>query len=108
LCEWELDADYLDDDFLSGVLPVLFAANPHIAEAAIVANPDNAKKDLERLARMFFIPEGLNIEMAAQVVRKPRLGEADYIFKSRNLERLFEAPSPLPGQSGKFFFSNSN
>ncbi len=92
-----MEADYLDEDFLSGIMPVLFAANPHLAEAAIAANPGNTKKDLDRLARLFFIPEGLDVEMAAQVVRKPRLGEADYIFKARNLERLFEAPSAPTG-----------
>jgi hypothetical protein len=51
LGEWELHADYFEDDFLSGVSPVLFANDPQASEAAIKANPEIAKKDLDRLNR---------------------------------------------------------
>ncbi len=49
LAEWELKADYFEDDFLSGVSPILFANDPKAAEDAIRANQETAKKDLDRL-----------------------------------------------------------
>jgi hypothetical protein len=52
-------------------------------------------RDLSRLNRVFFSPETVSIEAAIAVVRKPRAGEADFIFKNRNLERLLEAPSSI-------------
>jgi hypothetical protein len=48
LAEWESKADYFEDDFLSGVSPVLFANDPKAAEDAIRANQETAKKDLDR------------------------------------------------------------
>ncbi len=53
-------------------------------------------KDLDRLARVFFSPETVGAEAALAVVKKPRAGEADFIFKNRNLDRL-----SLPRQQGK-------
>jgi hypothetical protein len=91
LYEWNLKADYIDEEYLSGVLPVLFAANPTEAEAGIRANQAFAMKDVDRLNRMFFIPEGLDLEEAHKIVKKARLGDVDYVFKARNLERIFDA-----------------
>jgi hypothetical protein len=91
LFEWNLEADYIDEEYLSGLLPVLFAANPAEAEAGIKAHQSFAMKDVDRLNRMFFIPEGLDLEEAHKVVKKARLGDVDYVFKARNLERIFDA-----------------
>jgi hypothetical protein len=44
-------------------------------------------KDLDRLARVFFSPETVGAEAALAVVKKPRAGEADFIFKNRNFDR---------------------
>jgi hypothetical protein len=51
LNSWDVVADLLDDDFLDGVMPVLFA------EEGLVTNLDTTRKDLERLARVYFVPE---------------------------------------------------
>lgn len=93
LLEWDLEADYLDDDYLSGVVPVLYAEDPATAEAAILANHETAVKDVEKLNRVFFIPECVSRDEALQIVRKARIGDAEFVFKDRNLDRLFE---PLP------------
>jgi len=42
LAEWELSAEYFDEDFMSGVMPVLYARDPRAAEAGIKANPETA------------------------------------------------------------------
>jgi hypothetical protein len=97
LQEWELSADYFEDDFLSGITPVLFAKDPKAAEAGVRDNPELAKKDLDKLNRCFFIPESIELEDALKVVKKARLGDVDYVFKRRNLDRLFE---PISLQRG--------
>jgi hypothetical protein len=75
LNQWETTADYLDDDLLDGVMPVLFADDVRAAEAAILEAPLTAKRDLERLAKIYFVPETLDLNQAEAIVRKPRLRE---------------------------------
>jgi hypothetical protein len=92
LCQWDLEADYLEEDYLSGLLPVLFANDAASAEKGMRENPASTMKDLDRINRVFFNPETVDLESALGIVRKPRAGEADFIFKNQNLERLFEVP----------------
>jgi hypothetical protein len=98
LGEWPLTADYFEEEFLSGVSPVLFAEDLDEAKRCILSRPETAWKDLERIQRMFFMPENIKLEAAFKVIKKPRLGEADYVFKNKNLDRLFE---PVPSKKGK-------
>jgi ribosome-binding ATPase YchF (GTP1/OBG family) len=90
LGQWDLQADYFEDEVLSGVIPVLFAENPSEAEKGLLNDLVSARKDLDRINRAFFIPESVDLEMAFKIVKKPRLGEAEFSFKRRNLDRLFE------------------
>jgi hypothetical protein len=105
LFEWDLEADYIDEAYLSGILPVLFAEDPAAAEAGIKDNQTFAMKDVDRLNRMFFIPEGLGLEEAHRIVKKARLGDVNYVFKDKNLERIFNAV-PLHSNQGKFNHTN--
>jgi hypothetical protein len=93
LGEWELQAEYFEDDFLSGVFPVLFANDLQASEAAIRANPEIANKDLDWLNRCFFVPDSVKLDAALKIVKKARLGDVDYVFKCKNLDRLFEPVS---------------
>ena len=97
---WPLEADYLDDDILSGVIPTLYSDEPSASEAAILADPVRAKKDIEGLNRNFFIPETISLEEALKVVKRPRAGEADFPFKMRNLERLLDTSALQPRGQG--------
>jgi hypothetical protein len=113
LGEWELHADYFEDDFLSGVSPILFANDPQASEAAIRANPEIAKKDLDRLNRCFFVPESVELDAALKIVKKARLGDVDYVFKRKNLDRLFEPVSFNRGkthliQEYKYFYHSEH
>jgi hypothetical protein len=72
---------------------LLFANDPQASEAAIKANPEIAKKDLDRLNRCFFVPESVELDAALKIVKKARLGDVDYVFKRKNLDRLFEPVS---------------
>jgi hypothetical protein len=90
LAEWELKADYFEEDFLYGISPVLFATDPKASEEGIRANTETVKKDLDRLNRIFFVPESIELNDALKIVKKARLGDVDYVFKRKNLDRLFK------------------
>jgi hypothetical protein len=81
-------------------MPVLFASDPKAAEEGILDNIATARKDLDKINRAFFVPESLDIEEAAKVAKKPRFGDAEFLFKDWNLERLFETSVPTSAYSG--------
>ena len=108
LAQWDVQTDYLEDEFLSSVLPVFFADEPEKATAAALADLPSLKKDVERLQRVFFIPEAVQLEEARNIVKKPRLGEADFVYKSRNLDRLFDSPLPVHRSTGLFPYSKKS
>jgi hypothetical protein len=87
---WPLSAEYLDEEVLSGLLPTLYSEEPAASEAALLADPVRAQKDVEALNRVFFIPEVVQLEEALKIVRKPRPSDAYFAFKASNLDRIFE------------------
>jgi hypothetical protein len=64
-----LDTEYLDDDFVSGVMPVLFAADIAAARQAMSVNITPLRKDLDKINRMFFTPESVDLEGAYSIIR---------------------------------------
>ena len=97
MAEWELSAEYFDEDFMSGVMPILFARDPRAAEASIKANPVTAMKDLDKLNRIFFIPESVELTAALKIVKRARLGDVDFVFKRKNLDRTFDPEGFIQG-----------
>jgi hypothetical protein len=83
-------------------MPVLFANDPKAAEEGMMDNIATARKDLDKINRAFFVPESLDIEEAAKVAEKPRLGDAEFLFKDWNLERLFETSVPTSAYTGEW------
>jgi hypothetical protein len=53
--------------------PELFARDSRAAEAGIKANPETAMKDLDKLNRIFFIPESVELDGALKIVKRARL-----------------------------------
>ena len=104
LGSWDLEADLMDDDILSGTVPVLFADDVQAAETALQNDPALLRRGVENLQRMFFTPEHLDKEEAYKVIRKPRMGDADFTWKQSNLDRLFMVPSSSVGRAGKNLF----
>gem|GEM_PF-4185286 len=104
LCTWEMEADLYDDDIMSGIIPVLFAEKPEEADEALSRIPPTLRKDLEALQKPFFIPESITKEQAALIIKKPKLGDSDPVWKNRNLDRLFEAPPSNKDMSGETLF----
>jgi hypothetical protein len=78
-------------------MPVLFARDPKAAESGIRNNPETAMKDLDKLNRIFFIPESVELQAALKIVKRARLGDVDYVFKRKNLERIFEPDTFIQG-----------
>jgi len=86
---WEIHADNLDKEMLSGILPVLFAENPAAVEDCFRRDPITLRKDIEALQKQFFVPEEVTLTDALKVIKKPRSGDALFTWKMENLERLF-------------------
>ncbi len=82
------------------MMPVLFANDPKAAEEGMMDNIATARKDLDKINRAFFVPENLDMEEATKVAKKPRLGDAEFLFKDWNLERLFETSVPTSAYTG--------
>jgi hypothetical protein len=99
LAEWELSAEYFDEDFMSGVMPVLYARDPRAAEAGNKANPQTAMKDLDKLNRIFFIPESVKLSAALKIVKRARLGDVDFVFRRKNLDRNFNPEGFIQGKT---------
>ena len=83
-------------------MPVLFANDPKAAEEGMMDNIATARKDLDKINWAFFVPESLDIEEAAKVAKKLRLGDAEFLFKDWNLERLFETSVPTSAYTGEW------
>jgi|688.fasta_scaffold187548_2 hypothetical protein len=94
VAEWDVTAMLLDGSDLSGMMPTLFAENPAAAEVAFHADPGNGRRDVDRLNRSLFQAEVVDGEEAIQICRKPRAGEAVYVFKQANIEALQNPPRP--------------
>ena len=92
---WPLTADYMEEDYMSGLLPTLYSEDPQASTAALLADPARARKDLENLNRVFFMLETISLVEALRVVKKPRNAEAEFTYRLQNLERLSEPHQSL-------------
>jgi hypothetical protein len=72
LASWELNCNLFDGEECAGPVPVLFADDPEEASRNVEANPARLHADLQRLHKMFFMPEFVDCVEAAAIIRKPR------------------------------------
>ena len=72
LGEWALQCNMWDGDLLAGPVPTLFADTPDVAVDALKSDPGKAHYDLNRLHRVLFGPEHVDIKEAMALVKKPR------------------------------------
>ena len=80
-----MESILFEDDYIGGIIPVLFAEDAAAASVALLANPSLARKDVQKLQKLFFAPESIIPDEAVQVVNKPRLGEGSYDLNAENL-----------------------
>ena len=77
LNSWFADAALFQDEQANGPVPLLFAADPELAGAAIEANPAKAHFDLNKIWGSFLAFEAVTTEEARDLIKKPR-----YLFES--------------------------
>jgi hypothetical protein len=68
---WDVTTMMLDRFELNGMMPTLFADNPAAAEVAFHGDPVNARKDVDRLNRVLFQAEVVDVDEAINICRKP-------------------------------------
>ena len=69
---WPLAAMLFDNDILGGPVPTLFGDDDDTNLAAIQSDPSMAHWDLNKIARIFLMPESLDLQEAIQFLKKPR------------------------------------
>jgi len=72
LAEWSLDASLFEGDKVAGPVPSLFAEDTVASLEAIANNPSKAYGDYQKLMRSFFMPENIELEETAALLKKPR------------------------------------
>ena len=61
-----------NNDILGGPVPTLFGNDDDTILAAIQSDPSKAHWDLNKIARIFLMPESLDLQEAIQFLKKPR------------------------------------
>jgi hypothetical protein len=56
-------------------------------------------KDLDKLNRIFFIPESVELSAALKIVKRARLGDVDFVFRRKNLDRNFNPDGFIQGKN---------
>ena len=72
LSSWDLEAALYDGETAAGPIPTLFAEDVEAAMEAVTSNPAKAHADLQKMAKVFFMPETANLEEAVSLIKKPR------------------------------------
>jgi hypothetical protein len=72
LGQWALKADLFDGDEQAGPVPTLFAEDKEGAMEGLIRNVARAHADIQKLARVFFMPEVVDLDEALAIIKKPR------------------------------------
>ena len=69
---WPLSATLFDGEVAGGVVPVLFATDEAAALDSITSDLAKAHWDVNKLNKVFFISESINLKEALALIKKPR------------------------------------
>ena len=69
---WPLSATLFDGEVAGGVVPVLFATDEAAALDSISSDLAKAHWDVNKLNKVFFILESINLKEALALIKKPR------------------------------------
>jgi hypothetical protein len=72
LGQWALNTELFDGDEQAGPVPTLFAEDKEGAMEGLIRSSNRAHADIQKLARVFFMPEVVNLDEALSIVKKPR------------------------------------
>jgi hypothetical protein len=69
---WPAEARLFAGEDTAGPVPTLFTEDIDAASEAIMGNARRAHQDMQRLMRMFLMPELVSLEEALPLIKKPR------------------------------------
>jgi hypothetical protein len=72
LATWSAEARLFNGDDTAGPVPTFFSDEMEAAKEAMMDNPRRVHQDLQRLMKMFIMPETVSLEEAIAIVKKPR------------------------------------
>ena len=72
LVEWPLQCNMWDGELLAGPVPTLFAETPDVALDALKSDLGKVHYDLNRLHKVFFGTESVDLKEAIALVKKSR------------------------------------
>jgi hypothetical protein len=72
LGQWALNTELFDGDEQAGPVPTLFAEDKEGALEGLTRNVTRAHADIQKLARVFFMPEVVDLDEALSIIKKPR------------------------------------
>ena len=67
-----LAANLFEGDVLAGLVPTLFADDPDAAERAITSDTAQAQWDINKINKVFMVPENIGLKDAVSLLKKPR------------------------------------
>jgi hypothetical protein len=72
LNSWELQAKLFDGEAAAGPVPALFSEDAASSTEALRSNPKKAHQDLQRAAKIFMMPETVELTEALAIMKRPR------------------------------------
>jgi hypothetical protein len=72
LGRWSLNATLFDGLYAAGPVATLFSEDVEAMKEALNTNLQRTFGDFQKLARVFYMPEILDLDEATQLIKKPR------------------------------------
>ena len=67
-----LAANLFEGELMAGLVPTLFADNPTVAEQAITSDIAKAHWDINKINKVFMVPENICLKDAVSLLKKLR------------------------------------
>ena len=86
LGSWDVNSNLFEGEVAAGPCPIFFSRESEAAAAALEADPARCHADLQRIMKVFFSREIVNLRDSVAIVKKPRSVLVKRLgFKSRLL-----------------------
>jgi hypothetical protein len=69
---WPINAQMFDGEDAAGPVATLFCDEADAAKEGLLTNLQRAHADIQKLVRVFFMPETIDLDEALALVKKPR------------------------------------
>ena len=72
LGSWDVNSNLFEGEIAAGPCPIFFSRDSEAAVAALEAEPARCHADLQRIMKVFFSREIVNLRDSVAIVKKPR------------------------------------